>query len=172
MLVPDGAKAGKISKPYGLRGEVNIVLEPEAGEYIEPDHPLFIDIDGQRVPFFVEEVELLTGNQAIVKFEFIESIEEARKVAGCSLYFDPDHTPVPVAQALDLNSLVGFLAFDTEFGKLGKVSAFIPQAMNPVFIIDYAGKEIMVPAVPEFIDQIDSQNQKVTFILPDGLLSV
>ena len=93
MLVPDRTKAGTISKPYGLRGEVNILLEPEAGKYIEPDHPLFIDIDGQRVPFFVEEVELVSADQAIVKFEFIESLEEAKKVAGCSLYFDDAEMP-------------------------------------------------------------------------------
>ena len=95
MLVPDGAKAGKISKPYGLRGEVHIILEPEAGNYIEPDYPLFIDLDGQRVPFFVEEVELVSADQAIIKFEFVQSLEEARTISGCKLYFDPDRVSVP-----------------------------------------------------------------------------
>ncbi|TFH27654.1 MAG: 16S rRNA processing protein RimM [Bacteroidia bacterium] len=172
MLVPDGAKAGKISKPYGLRGEVNVLLEPEAGNYMEPDRPLFIDLDGQRVPFFVEEVELVSREQAIVKFEFIDSLDEARAVTGCSFYFDPAHISTPVADADDLNSVVGYLAFDKNMGELGKVSAFIPHSMNPVFIIDYKGKELMVPAVHDFIDQIDSQSQIVHLILPDGLTSL
>ena len=172
MLVPDGAKAGKVSKPNGLRGEVNIILEPEAGNYIEPDHPLFIDIDGQRVPFFVEEVELVSTEQAIIKFKFIESLEEARAVSGCSLYFDPARAPKPVQKADDLNSVVGYLAFDRNMGELGNVSDYIPHSMNPVFIIDYKGRELMVPAVQDFIDQIDSQNQKLHLILPEGLTSL
>ena len=172
LHVPDGAKAGKISKPNGLRGEVNVILEPEAGNYIETDHPLFIDIDGQRVPFFVEEVELVSKDQGIIKFEFIESLDEARTVAGCKLYFDPAHTPTPVQKADDLNSVVGYRAFDRNMGELGIVSAFIPQSMNPVFIIDFKGKELMVPAAQDFIEQIDSQNQKLHLILPDGLTSL
>ena len=172
MLVPDGAKAGKISKPYGLRGEVNIILEPEAGKHIEPDHPLFIDIDGQRVPFYVVELELGSKDQAIIKFEFIDSIEDARRVAGCSLYFDPAHEPMPVKKEGDLHSVVGYQAFDRHMGELGQISAFIPNSMNPVFIIDYKGRELMVPAVPDFIVKIDSPNQKVHLILPEGLTSL
>lgn len=171
-MYSDGAKAGKVSKPNGLRGEVNILLEPEAGKHIEPDHPLFIDIDGQRVPFYVEEVELVSKDQAIVKFEFIDSLDEARKVSGCSLYFDPAHNPVPVQKENDLHSVVGYQACDRQVGELGQISAFIPNAMNPVFLIDYKGGELMVPAVEDFIEQIDSQNQKVHLILPEGLTSL
>ena len=172
MVVPDGAKVGKISKPYGLRGEVNIILEPEAGNYIEPDYPLFIDIDGQRVPFFVKEVELVSKDQAIVKFEFLESLDEARTVAGCSLYFDHGHSATPVQKADNLNSVVGYLAYDRDLGELGKVSAYIPHSMNPVIIIDYQGKELIVPAVQDFIGQIDTQSQELHLILPEGLTSL
>ena len=172
MWVPDGAKAGTISKPYGLRGEVNILLEPEAGKFIEPDHPLFIDIDGQRVPFFVEELEEVSREQAIVKFEFIDSLDEAKKVAGCTLYFDVAHIPKAAGEAFDLRSLVGYLAFDGKVGELGKVIDFIPHEMNPVFIIDYSGRELLVPAVQEFIVQIDAQSQKLHLNLPEGLISL
>ena len=51
MPVQGGVKAGKISKPYGLHGELNMILDPEAGKQIETNNPLFINIDGQRVPF-------------------------------------------------------------------------------------------------------------------------
>jgi len=172
MLVPDGAKAGTISKPYGLRGEVNILLEPEAGQFIEPDHPLFIDIDGQRVPFFVEEVELVSGDQGIVKFEFIDNLDEAKNVAGCSLYFNENQRFKTTGEAFDLIALVGYLAFDEKVGKLGKVSDFISHEMNPVFIIDYSGRELLVPAVQDFIDQIDAQNQELHLNLPEGLISL
>jgi len=169
MLVPDGAKAGKISKPNGLRGEVNIILEPEAGKYIEPDYPLFIDIDGQRVPFFVEDVELVSADQAIIKFEFVQSVEEARAISGCNLYFDPKRVSVPHQSSEDMSTLVGYTAIDHALGNLGKINAFVPHSMNPVFIIDHMGNELLVPAVEEFIERIDPNTREVHFILPKGL---
>ena len=172
MLVLEGAKAGRISKPYGLRGEVNTILEPQAGNNIEPDNPLFIDIDGQRVPFFVEEVELVSNEQAIIKFEFIDTLEVAREVSGCNLYFDISHQPDISEAGDELANLIGYTASDRESGLLGKISDYLPHPMNPVFVIQSEGKELMVPAVRDFIDNINPKEQSIQFILPEGLTSL
>ena len=174
MLILEGAKAGRISKPYGLRGEVNTILEPQAGNNIEPDNPLFIDIDGQRVPFFVEEVELVSNNQAIIKFEFIDTLETAREVSGCYLYFDTCHQPdsIEAEAGEDLANLIGYTASDRESGLLGKISDYLPHPMNPVFVIESESKELMVPAVRDFIDHINPEEQSIQFILPEGLTAL
>ena len=172
MLDPEGVKAGRISKPYGLRGEVNIILESQAGKNIEPDNPLFIEIDGQRVPFFVEEVELISNEQAILKFEFIDSLEGAREVSGCMLYFDTGHQLESTSARDDFASLIGFKASDRESGVLGTISDYLPHPMNPMFVIQSEGKDLMVPAVMDFIEEIDSEKQYILFILPEGLTSL
>lgn len=172
MLVPGGVKAGKISKPHGLRGEVNIILEPEAGNHIEPDNPLFIDIDGQRVPFFVEEVELVSKDQAIIKFEFIDTLDTAREVSGCYLYFDTSYQPASIEAGESMANLIGYIASDRESGLLGKISDYLPHPMNPVFVIQSESKELMVPAVRDFIDHINPEEQSIQFILPEGLTTL
>ena len=169
MLVPEGAKAGKITKPYGLRGEVNIILESQAGNYIEPDNPLFIDIDGQRVPFFVEAVELVSGDQAIIKFEFIDSVDAAREVSGYFLFFDPSHQSDSIEPGDELSKLVGYTATDRESGMLGKIADYLPHPMNPMFVIKSEKMDLMVPAVKDFIDHINSEEQSILFNLPKGL---
>jgi len=172
MLVPEGAKAGKISKPYGIRGEVNIILKPNAGNNIEPDNPLFIDIDGQRVPFFVEEVELVSTEQAIIKFEFIDTMEAAREVSGCDLYFHIRHQSDTSETGEDLADLIGYTASDRELGLLGRISDYVPHPLNPVFVIQSEKKELMVPAVRDLIDYINPEEQSIQFILPEGLTSL
>jgi 16S rRNA processing protein RimM len=169
MLVPEGAKAGKITKPHGLRGEVNIILEPQAGNHIEPDNPLFIDIDGQRVPFFVEEVELISGDQAIIKFEFIDSMDAAREVSGYHLFFDQSHQSDSIEPGDELAKLIGYTASDRESGSLGKIADYLPHPMNPVFVILSESKELIVPAVQDFIDHINPKEQSILFNLPKGL---
>lgn len=172
MLVPEGVKAGKISKPYGLRGELSIILEPQAGNHIEPDNPLFIDLDGQRVPYFVEEVELLSGEQAIIKFEFVCSVEEARELTGCSLYFDPRRKPDMNESQEDLERLVGYLAVDDDLGTLGSITEYISHPMNPILVIQSGDGELMIPAVRDFIIHIDQGERLVRFNLPEGITTV
>jgi len=172
MWIPGGAKAGKISKPYGLQGQVVLILSPEAGKHIEPDNPLFIQLDGQRVPFFVQEFEQLSGDQAIIKFEFIESIEEARKLSSCEVYFDPARKQITQDSPNRFSAVIGYKAYDRDLGFLGKVTDYIHHDMNPVLVIDFKENELMVPAVDPFIQEIDPNAQSIHFILPEGLTSL
>jgi 16S rRNA processing protein RimM len=169
MPVHGGTKAGRISKPNGLQGDVNIIMDPAAGKNIKTDHPLFIDIDGQRVPFFVEDSEKVTPKQVIVKFEFVNGVEEARRICGCDVYFD-DRQPVSTAdRPSDYQDLVGFDAYDRVLGQLGPVKEFLPHENNPLFLLEKAGKELMIPASGAFITKIDHTARTVHFDLPQGL---
>ncbi len=169
MPVPTGAKAGKISKPYGLRGELIIILNPSGTKSIEPEYPLFIDIDGQRVPFFVEEIDPVSEDQAIVKLEFIDSVAEARAVCGCDIYPGPYQDREKGKNSFDLNDVVTFMAYDGQNDLLGTITEFIPDKNNPVLIVDYKGRELMVPAANEIIERIDNKARTVHFNLPEGL---
>lgn len=172
MLDPEGVRAGRISKPYGLRGDVHIILESGAGDSMELDNPLFIDLDGQRVPFFIEELELLSLEQAIIKFEFVDNLEDARKLTGSSVYFDPRRKPDYFDEEKDLAKLVGFSASDRILGPLGTIADYLPHPMNPIFIIRADNKELMVPAVMDLIAHINHREQTVHFILPEGFASL
>lgn len=171
MPVQGGVKAGKISKPYGLHGELNMILEPEAGQ-IEINNPLFINIDGQRVPFFVKEFDPVSLDQAIVKFEFIDNIEQARAVSGCEVYFEPEKRSAAQDVENDYRALIGYDASDHIVGYLGKVTDFVQHDMNPVFVIDHGGKELLIPAVDDLIKQINHKKQSIHFFLPEGLTSL
>ncbi len=169
MTVQGGINAGKISKPYGLQGEVHIILDPAAAKYIKDGNPLFIDLNGQRVPFFIESADLVTKDQAIVKFEFIESVEEARKVSGSEVFLDPGHVTGSPGEEEMNSRIVGYQAYDEKLGPLGRVIEYLPNEMNPVWLIDFSGKELMVPAAEEFIHKIDHRKQTLYLNLPEGI---
>ena len=169
MLVQGGVKAGKISKPYGLQGEVHLILNPGLAKHIEIGNPLFIDINGQRVPYFIKTADLVSREQAIVKFEFIHSIEDARKVCNCDVYLDPSARAELPSESTDLSIVVDYQAFDKNMGLLGLVTGFIPNDQNPVWLINFDNREILVPAVEEFIQKIDHPNQSLYLDLPEGI---
>ncbi len=169
MAVQGALRAGKISKPYGLRGEIHIILSPEGAKHIKTGIPLFIDLDGQRVPFFTESADLVSAGHAIVKLEFINSVEEASRVAGCDLYMDMAHDPETVSVQGELQHMVGYTAYDRQLGELGKIVEYLPSGMNPVWLIDFPGKELMVPATWQYILKIDHRALAVYLDLPGGI---
>jgi 16S rRNA processing protein RimM len=169
MTVQGGVKAGKISKPYGLQGDVHIYLIPDAAQKLKPGIPLFIDMDGQRVPYFMESVELVAADQAIVKVEFINSLEEARKVVGQEVYLDPRDSGDKEVMAVAPGQWIGYLAIDLRLGEIGVVSDHIPNELNPVWVIRHKGGEIMIPATEDFIQKIDHKNSIILLNLPEGI---
>ena len=169
MTVQGGVKAGKISKPYGLQGEVHIILIPVVAQKMKPGSPLFIDLDGQRVPFFIELVNLVADDQAIVKLEFINSVEEARNVSGCHVYLDLEQVTDANQTDNELAGVIGYRAIDDKLGDLGEVVDLIPSEMNPVWVIDHGGEEIIIPATEDFIQKIDRKNNSLHLDLPEGI---
>jgi 16S rRNA processing protein RimM len=172
MPDPEGRRAGIITKPYGLQGKLNMILDPGAGKNINKGNPLFISLDGQRVPFFIEEVEQVSQDHFIVKFEFIESVEQAKKVSNCEVYQDPRHQGKLADEKTMFDQLNGYVAVDLKTGLIGTISGFIEQEYNPVFVIDRGGGEILIPANEQLIDHIDQSSQSIYFRLPEGLIDL
>lgn len=172
MTVQGGLKAGKISKPYGLQGDVHIILIPVVAQKLKPGNPLFIDLDGQRVPFFMESVDLHGPEQAIVKVEFISSVEDARKLAGCNVYIDGlENSELDSFTASPLH-LIAYHVHDVNLGDIGVVDDHLPNKMNPVWVIRHEGREILVPATEDFIQKIDHKSKKLYLNLPEGMMEL
>lgn len=169
MTAQIGVKAGKISKPYGLQGDVHIILFPAAIHKMIPETPLFIDLDGQRVPFFIESVDLVSEDQAIVKVEFVNSLEEARKFTGHEVYLDIQDADFTPDRAEASQEVIGYRVFDLRLGEIGKLIELIPSEMNPVWLIERDGREIMIPATEDFIQKIDHKNSSLHLDLPEGI---
>ena len=74
-----------------------------------------------------------------------------------------------------LEELEGYAAVISEEGRpeiTGTITDFIDSEMNPLFRIESAGREILIPASGDFIHEIDTATRTVTFCLPSGLLEL
>ena len=172
MTVQGGVKVGKISKPYGLQGEVRIILIPVLAQKLKVGNPLFIDIDGQRIPFFMEALDLVSDDQAIVKVEFVNSVEEARKVCGKDVYIEAFDSGDEVLPADTNNPLIAYSVFDQTLGEIGVLTDYIPNKMNPVWVVENEGREILIPATEDFIQKIDHKNKVLHLDLPEGIMEL
>jgi 16S rRNA processing protein RimM len=161
-------KIGRLGKTHGVRGEISFLLDDDVFDRTDADY-LILDIDGILVPFFIEEYRFKTDNNALMKFDGIDTQERARELTGCDVYFprsqaDEDETNISWAE------LVGYSLTDSNTGKtIGEIAAIDDTTINILFELA-DGK--LIPASEELIQQIDRKRHQIEINLPEGILEL
>lgn len=169
MNKTDYFQVGLIKKPHGLKGEVNLSLGGETS--LEGVTALFLEIEGSLVPYFVESFSG-NGEKSTLKFEDINSLEEAKKIGGKKIFLLKTARPrLPKGEFYD-DELIGFDVVDESAGKLGKLEEIIAAGANRLFVVREKTKEVLIPENGPFIQEINKKNRTITVILPDGFLDM
>jgi 16S rRNA processing protein RimM len=75
-----------------------------------------------------------------------------------------------------MEDLIGFVAevVDEQGTRVaeGRVTDYYDSEANPLLGLELGGREVLVPAVEEFIVQIDFEGERIVFLLPEGLMEL
>ncbi len=157
---------GYISRKHGYKGDVNIKLETPA-KYKELGH-MFIELNGVLVPFFIDSFRLKKENIALVKFEDIDSEEEAHVLVGEKVFLPLEF--IAKSQQNELAVLIGFEVIDSKYGSIGKVTDILDNTAQELFQISNGDQEFLIPITEEFIQKIDSNT--IFLETPEGLIDL
>ncbi len=165
---------GNVRKTHGVSGELKYTVDDEYWEdFLEAD-VLFVDVRGRKTPYFVEGIK--TGSLPLMKFEDIDSREEAGIIANKALFMrssdleERTTEEVDVADMFDL--LPGYLIVEAEAGEVGAIKEVLEFPQQIMAVVDYKEKEILIPLNDVFIQNIDQQKQVIGMKLPEGLLEL
>lgn len=162
MNIKDYYKIGKIGRPHGINGEVQMFFSDDVFDKTESEY-LMLLIDGLLVPFFMEEYRFKSDETALVKFEDVNSKEQAQTITNCEVYFprqdaeDADH--------YSWDMLVGY-SIITGKKNIGKIDSVDTSTENYLFEIG----DVLIPVADEWIEDIDHKNRTIKMNLPEGLL--
>jgi 16S rRNA processing protein RimM len=171
MRVDSCFELGHVIKYHGIRGEVDVFLDvDEPGRYAGLES-VFIEQKRKLVPYFIERINL-RGNRAIIKFEEIRDIDDAKKIISCKMFLPLDHLPDLGKNRFYLHEIIGFTIHDKTIGKLGKVTGIYDANGNRIAAMTYLEKEILLPMNDTLILGIDKSSGILLMDLPDGLLDV
>lgn len=159
---------GYISRKHGYKGEVNLKLENPA-KYKELDH-LFIEMNGNLVPFFIDSFRLKKEGIALVKLEEVNTEEEAQSLIGKEVFLKLEF--LDDSQENQLLALIGFSAIDATHGELGKVEDILDNSAQQLFCITEGEREILIPITEEFIEKIDPASRTIYLQTPEGLIDL
>ena len=161
---------GTISRSHGLKGAFKVNIHSAGILPIEKEEPVFIQLQGGPVPFFVEECVAASHDVWMMKLDEIDSIEAADKFVGKELFIEESNFIGIKAEATE--ALVGFSVTDFEKGDIGVVSGILETAQHPVLEIELDDKLILVPWVDAIVKEIDSDTKTIKIEAPDGLIDL
>ena len=84
---------GKIVKKYSFKGELLVKLDTDEPEIYEDMESVFIDLRNNLVPFFIESSHLHKSELLRVKFEDVNSEQDADSLLKCDLYLPLEFLP-------------------------------------------------------------------------------
>lgn len=165
-------KIGMLTKAHGVSGELNFVFTDDVFDRVDAEY-LICRMDGILVPFFLEDCRFRSDTTALVKFEGVDTEEQARRMVGVEVFFPKSLAGEASEGEYTWNYFTGFTVVDAGRGELGVVEAVDDGTMNVLFeVVAPSGQEILIPASEEFIDDIDHQERKIYMSLPEGLLDL
>lgn len=167
--------AGRINKLFGTDGGLMLSLYPAFPDDFDPQTtPLMVTIDALEVPLWCERFERRGISGATATFADIDTERRARELIG--LEFRIEDPADEEDDEFYLEDLVGFEAVVGEAGSealhTGIITDFYDSEMNPLFEVEIGGRQVLVPAVEEFIAHIDFEDRRIHFVLPEGLIDL
>lgn len=168
MNHPLFTEIGKVQRTHGVNGEVQVNW---SNDFYPEEHILesvFLQIEGIPIPFFIKSIRSKGRELSLIQFDEVDSIDQASELVGLKIFAEVKG--VENDNELYLNDLVGFAIITSKGVTLGVIDEFQDFSGNLVFqVINSAGNELLIPAVPEFIVEIDEETKTIIMELPEGI---
>lgn len=163
-------RVGVISATHGLKGEVKVFPTTDDPERFRKLKKVYLDTGKDYMPLKVTGIKFFK-NQVILKFQEFQDINEIEKYRGKDLLIDREQA-VPLAENENfIVDLIDMDVYDEEEKRLGTLTDVLQTGANDVYVIEKdEGKEILLPAIPSCILDVDVEAAKMIVRIPEGLL--
>ncbi len=169
MITTDSVfSIGRLGKTHGLRGEMLFFVENDVFVRSDADF-LILLLDGIFVPFYIEEYRFQNDERALIKFDSIDTLEQAAELTNAEVFF-----PKNISSSSDTHllphQLIGFAIYDTTSKTTTTpISTVNTSSDNPLFELSDG---TLIPIAEEWFKNIDNEKRIVCMTLPEGLLTI
>ncbi|HEY3215459.1 MAG TPA: ribosome maturation factor RimM [Candidatus Eisenbacteria bacterium] len=161
-------RIGRLGRAHGLRGEV--VLEGTAlttRELGQVGSFTWRGASGETRSLTLEGVRPATGSM-LVRFAGIGDRDQAAALTRGVLFAERERLPDPGPGVAYTFQLIG-LEVVTEAGRrLGVLETILESGAHPIYVVR-GDKELLIPATPQVVRNVDLDSRRITVTLPAGL---
>jgi len=163
---------GKITRTSGYTGNLVFFFDVDDIRRYNSLEAVFIHIAGELIPFAISSINIQKSNQALVQLSDVDNVEEAEALVGSDLYLPLSFLPPLTGKKFYFHEVIGFEVHDTNLGLLGVVKEVLAHTGQPVLVVKKGEREILIPAVDEFIVEINRKKRRIAMQVPEGLTDI
>ncbi|NNK74115.1 MAG: 16S rRNA processing protein RimM [Flavobacteriaceae bacterium] len=163
---------GKIVKKYSFKGELLAKLDTDEPALYEKLDAVLVLLRRDFIPFFIESSQLHKSDLLRLKFEDVNTGEEADRLIGSELYLPLELLPALEGDKFYYHEVIGFTVIDASFGEIGTIRSINDTTAQALFVIERNGTEILIPMNDEFISKVDRDNKTIAVTTPEGLIDL
>ena len=153
---------GRIAGTHGVRGEVRIVPWADSPDFLCRFSTLYIDGAPRR---------LLSGRvhkgSVIAKLDGTDTVEEAMLLRDKTVQIRRSDARLPEGTFF-LADIIGLSVVDEQGQALGTLKEVLSPSVQQVYVVD-GEREILIPAVPEFILETNIKGGYIKVRLIEGM---
>lgn len=169
-------RIGKIISLHGIKGEVKIFPTTDDLHRFDDLKDFYIlesedanDDEFKNIDTFLSEGVKYIKNTCILKIKGYDKIEESIKLIGKNIYVNRENA-IPLNQneyyIVDLLEAKAYLRDKY----IGDVKDIMKSSNNGILVIDYNGKDLLVPMVADFVEKIDIGKSIIILKTIEGLI--
>ena len=159
-------EVGKVTNTHGIMGEVRVQPWADSPEFLCRFQTLYVD--EAHFPMTVQRARV-HKNMVILKFEGVTDVPGALAMRNAILSIDRADAPLPEGSFF-LADLYGLEVRDADTGAvLGKIEDVLTLPASNVYVVRGGERELMIPAVPQFIAETNVEQGFLLVHLMEGL---
>lgn len=164
---------GGVVKPHGIRGEFCIKSYADSPSLFSRVAALFLQKDtGRPQPFTVRSWREHKG-LILVKLNGVDDRNRAEELRGRTVLVHEDDLPDLEEGEHYLYQMMGCRVVLEDGTAVGVLENFFETAEQDTWVIvTDDGKEVLLPAVPEFVLDVDLDEELIVIDPPEGLLDI
>lgn len=160
---------GRMTRPVGLKGEQALEILTENRDRLQSIKSVWVGpAPGDAHMHHVQHVRL-TPKSVIVKLSDVDSRTRAEEYRGLFVFVDEKESPAPAPGSFYVHELIGLEVVDEQGTHLGTISDVQHFPAQDLWVVARGGREILVPAVREFIRSVELERRRVIVRPIDGL---
>ncbi len=105
-----------------------------------------------------------------LKLALAEDRTAAEKLIGLLLFVDEQNAIRPPKGTFFIHDVIGLKVVDEGDRHIGRVTDVLRYPANDIYVVDSNGKELLIPAVKEFVREIDLESHTMSVHLIDGMM--
>lgn len=158
---PEYLIVARIVAPFGIKGEVKAEVMTDFPDRLANRSTVFLGREDEQPRMVSLRGVRFHQGFALVTFAEVADRTAAEQLRGCYLQIPAADAAPHEPGAYYLHEIIGLEVYDPTGQLWGTVTTVLNTPANDVYVVDGAKGQFLVPAVPDFVHDVDLDRGRI-----------